>query len=160
MVSYSFEFLLIFYFVVFVWVWTQLNLINLFLQCFCSRLKDRELVPHVISTPPNNHHRSVHLLCDIAGASDNGEPQGLWPQRRPHTLQLQCGGPLTLHVLWSKSFTSTGALLRFCLYYTGISFVLSSFVKNPAVTHGFCILVKCTHSWNLNAWQFKVKLVK
>lgn len=29
--------------------------------------------------------------------------------------------------------------------------LLSSFVKNPAVTHGISILVKCTHSWSLKS---------
>lgn len=45
--------------------------------CLCYRLADGELVPYVVSSAPNNHHRSVHLLCHVAGASDNGEPQRL-----------------------------------------------------------------------------------
>lgn len=67
--------------------------------CLCCRLADRKLVPHVLPSPPNPHHRSVHFLRHVAGASDNGEPQSLRPQRRPHRVQLWRGGSLALHVL-------------------------------------------------------------
>lgn len=77
--------------------------------CFYHRLADGELAPYVLPTPPNDHHRSLHLLCDVTGASVNGEPQSFWPQRGPRSLQLRCGGALALHVLWSESFASHGA---------------------------------------------------
>lgn len=130
--------------------------------CFCYRLKDGELVPDVIPTPPSACDRSIHLLCDIAGASDNGESQGFWPQRSPHILQLRCGGSLTLHVLWSESFVSIDVQswhLYICI--TPVFLVLlSSFVKNRAVTQDIGSLVKCTRSWNfLKPDCLKVKFV-
>lgn len=74
----------------------------LYMFFFC-RYTDGELAAHVVSYPPNHHHHSIHLLCDITGASNHGESQSLWPQRSSCSLQFQRGGPVTLHVLWGES---------------------------------------------------------
>lgn len=70
--------------------------------CLCAffgRLSDRELVPYVISSPTNDLHHNIHLLCDIAWASNNGEPQTFGPEKSPHPLQLQYSSSLCLHDL-------------------------------------------------------------
>lgn len=41
---------------------------------FSYRLADGAMAPHVVPSPPNAHHRSLHLLRHVVGASDNGEP--------------------------------------------------------------------------------------
>lgn len=73
------------------------------LTFLCCRQADSELVPHVLSSAPNRHHRSVHLLRPLAGASPHGEPQSLGPQGSPHCLQFRRSGALALHVLRGES---------------------------------------------------------
>ncbi len=119
-------------------VWTLL-ISQTCLTYFCFRYANRELVPHVVSFPSNNHHRSIHLLCHIAGASDNGKPQSIWPQRSSHSVQLQRGGSLTLHVLWSEST---------CLCTADKNFVLLKSQMNSK--HHFVLL---SSLWGTEPWH-------
>lgn len=104
----------------------------LYMFFFC-RYTDGELAAHVVSYPPNHHHHSIHLLCDITGASNHGESQSLWPQRSSCSLQFQRGGPVTLHVLWGES-----TYYCFVLFFFLLQLVLTGILKVKSFPGRFC----------------------